>query len=139
MRKKSAVFGIPSCNTMEMMCYAYDLEGTDVFEILSEEEKICIWNGFGPDRFPKWLREALSITELDILPACYIHDLDFGVGGSKSEFYKANSRFKRNAFKCIDKCAGRFSLFYRLMMKAKIKAMQVICDLFGYKGWNKRK
>ena len=139
MEKTTLAFEIPSCNTMEMMCYAYDLEGTEVFELLSEEEKICIWNGFGPDRFPKWLRELLSLKESVILPACYIHDLDYGVGGSKKYFYKANRRFRKNACKCIDRCAGRFSFFYRQLLKVKIKIMEVLCNWLGYKGWNKKK
>ena len=131
-------FELPSWDTMEMLCYNYHLSGVEVFELLSDYEKGQEWNGFGPDRFPKWLRNFLSLREMSILPACYIHDLDFAVGGKKKYFYDSNKRFRKNALKCIERSKDNIGFLKQYYLKFKIFIIEIICNLFGYKGWNKK-
>lgn len=131
-------FELPSCDLMESICYNYRLDGVDVFELLSDDEKQSNWNGFGPDRFPRKLRTLLSLHEIAILPACYIHDMDYVVGGSKKQFYESNKRLRKNALVCIKKKEHIIGFFYKNYLQIKLWLLEKICNLFGYKGWNKK-
>ena len=139
MRSTSSIsFELPSIDTMETLCYNYYLDGVEVFELLSDDEKRSEWNGFGPNRFPKWLRNFLTLKEWVLLPACYIHDLDYAVGGSKKYFYASNRRFRKNAMKCIAKHDGFYWLPYKVYVILKIRLIEILCNLFGYRGWKKK-
>ena len=132
-------FELPSYDTMEMICYNYHLDGVEVFELLTDIEKQREWNGFGPNRFPRWLRNILSFCEMEILPACYIHDLDYAIGGKKKYFYASNKRFRKNALKCIERSKERIGFIKQQYLKFQIYIIEIICNLFGYKGWKKNK
>ena len=128
---------IPSYEIMEQKCYSYGLSGVEVFESLSDEEKKNTWNGIGPDSFPKWLREWLSKSNYLVLPACYIHDLDFTIGGNKKYFYIANKRLCNNSIKIlkIHKKYLNFFEYHFAIFRAYVAWK--LCDWFGYKGWHK--
>ena len=130
--------GIPACEHMELLCYSYNLDGTDVFDVLTESEKERTWNGIGPDSFPRWLREWLSKSHFLVLPACYIHDLDFVVGGSKKYFYAANKRLRNNTLKILKLHRSMLGFFKYHAAVIRAYVAWKLCDWFGYRGWNKR-
>lgn len=127
----------PTWQSMKYLALTYCLEGCEVFNILDDETKDREWNGIGPDRMPKIVRELLDKIFEDALPAACIHDFRFVIGGTKAQFYTSNAELKRNLFKCLRANKPKYSWFRYWLTKLKILIAVALCDKYGYKGWHK--
>lgn len=118
------------------ICQAAELEGLDLVRNFRLQELAEIYNGIGPDRFPEKLRLALDKLHPSLLPAVFIHDIQYHVGGTKADFSASNELFKSN---------GRKMAFYnyawydprRYIVWNKARFFGDLCQAFGWKGWNK--
>lgn len=126
---------LPKWEDMKYKAVLYSLEGCEVFKLLDDETKTKEWNGIGPDRFPKLVRDILDTMHEFVLPAACIHDFEYVVGGTKSDFYESNARLERNMRKCLKINRKEFSLIGYNLAKIKIKISKWICNNFGLKGW----
>lgn len=125
-------------SSMEFSAKQYGLNGTYLFCVLGTETKLKAWNGIGPKYFPLWARRLLSKLHTCILPAAYIHDLRFEMGGTKKNFKFANKEFLKNMKICLSMNKGRFTTVRMLVEKMRIRlAYRLVC-WFGWKSWNKK-
>jgi hypothetical protein len=95
------------------------------------------WNGLGPDRLPKRIRDFLDSLHKEVLPAACIHDFRFVIGGSKEEFYEANRELARNMYVCLRKNRRNFSMIGYWLARIRIRIAKILCDKFGWEGWHK--
>ena len=123
----------------ELMILAekYNLEHRDILQMYSISELTHIFNGIGPDRMPKWMREALGFLHPSLVVVALIHDVEFHVGGNEFEFKASNRRFRINGHKVAkQKYSWWNPLRYIVMRKASRFA--AYCQLFGCEGWRKK-
>lgn len=114
------------------------LEGVEILDNYSLDEIGQIYNGIGPDRFPDWLREAVTDSAGIFEPAAVIHDIEYNIGGTWQNFTDANERFKRNCYKLVKDEYGWWNpLRYAWLNKARRWAHY--CQMFGWEGFHKRK
>ena len=61
----------------------------------SDERLAGIYNGLGPDSFPRWLAPSLPTST-----RAFIHDIEWHESdGSKDSFDESNRRWKRNGYR----------------------------------------
>lgn len=99
----------------------------------SELQTIC--NGIGPECFPDWLREGISVMHPSLLPVAFIHDVEWHENdGRLSDFIASNHRFKRNGYKMAK---HRYAWFdpRRYIVMRQASRLARICLLFGYPAW----
>ena len=126
---------IPDWLTMKCEAIRLRLEGIEEFKKLTQEEKDKEWNGIGPDRFPAWFRNALSVLHKCVLPAACIHDFDFVVGGTIEEFHAANKRMKRNMKVCLKDSRKEFSFFGYHLARWRVHTAYRLVEKYGLPGW----
>ena len=129
---------LPTWEEMKYEAVRIGLEGCEVFKMLDDETKAKEWNGIGPDRFSKLLRDFLDTLHSEVLPAACIHDFRFVVGGSEADFHAANLELKRNMDSCLRFYRRNFSLVGYWLAKLRVVIAYHLCEMFGYEGWNKR-
>lgn len=123
-------------DSMEAKAKQYQLNGTSLFDILDIDTKIKAWNGVGPKYFPMWARRVLSKLHCCILPAAYIHDLRFEIGGTRKDFKSANKEFLKNMKICLRVNKSKFTAFGMIIERLRIKAVYRLVCWFGWKSWN---
>lgn len=128
---------LPSWRDMKYLALTYSLEGCEVFKELPEEVMDREWNGLGPDRLPKRIRDFLDKLYKEVLPAACIHDFRFVIGGTRQQFYAANAELKRNMNVCLRRNRRNFSMVGYWMAKIRVSIAKFLCDQFGWEGWNK--
>ena len=128
---------LPSWKDMKYLAMVYGLEGCEVFKLLDDETKEKEWNGLGPDRLPKKIRDFLDTMHKEVLPAACIHDFRFVIGGSKNDFHEANKELKRNMYKCVRANRREFSLVGYWIARVRIQLAYLLCEKYGYEGWHK--
>lgn len=119
------------------LCKDAELEGYGILELYSVKDLAEIYNGIGPDRFPKILREALSALHPTLLPCALIHDVQYHIGGSYEDFTIANKMFGDN---------GKKMAYYRYcwydprryLVAHKARIFAELCQTFGLNGYNKK-
>lgn len=119
------------------LCRDADLDGYGILELYSEEELSRIYNGIGPDRFPKILRDALSALHPTLLPCALIHDVQYHIGGSYEEFTLANKMFGENGKKMA---YYRYAWYdpRRYLVAYKARVFADLCQFRGWDGYNKK-
>lgn len=122
---------------MKVEALRIGLEGCEVFGMLDDETKSKEWNGIGPDRMPKKVRDFLDKLFADALPAACIHDFRFVIGGSKKKFHESNSELKWNLKKCLRYYRKHYTLIGYWMTRFEINVAVYLCNKYGYEGWNK--
>ena len=101
------------------------------FNNLSDEEIQKYCNGIGAEFFPKFLRKWL--TELFFIfeaTAC-VHDIEYAIGGSYWTFTIANIRFAVNGIKAALRMQSIKFACYAVLFG-------ILCQIFGYKAFNKK-
>ena len=59
----------------------------------SDERLAGIYNGLGPDSFPRWLRAVLTDLNPLLRPVAFIHDIEWHESdGSKDSLVESNRR-----------------------------------------------
>lgn len=112
-----------------------ELEGTWFFQWYSPEELAVIYNGIGPDRFPDWLREIITASAELFEPAALIHDLEYFLGGGKTDFTAANERFRRN---CDTLTRRKYPWWspLRYILFNRARRWTNYCELFGTENYH---
>ena len=119
------------------LCKEADLEGYGVLELFNEEALAEIYNGIGPDRFPKILRDALSALHPSLLPCALIHDVQYHIGGDYEDFTFANKMFGENGKRMAYYRYGWYDP-RRYLVAHKARVFAELCQSFGWKGFNKK-
>lgn len=111
------------------------LEGVEVFSNFSWKEMKHIYNGIGPDAFPDWLRDIVTESAGLFEPAALIHDLQFEVGGTETDFDKANDMFERNCKALVKDYYGWYNPMRYLWLN-KARRWANYCRMFGRDSFN---
>lgn len=127
---------LPPWTDMKYLSILYGLEGCEVYKMLDDETKEREWNGIGPNRMSKKIRDFLDKLYKEILPAACIHDFRFVIGGTIIDFHNANSELKRNMLKCLRANRRSFSMIGYWLSKVKIHIGYLLCEKYGKEGWN---
>ena len=114
-----------------------NLKGKEIVKDFGIAEIERIYNGLGPDRFPDWLREIITLASGLFEPAALIHDLRFHVGGTREDFTAANDEFRENCYTLIDAAYSwydprRYTWRFRAWRYARY------CERFGWEGYTKK-
>lgn len=113
------------------------LEHCDVLYKVTDEELREQFNGVGPDRWPKEIRNILSGILWDVLEAVEIHDVDYYIGGDRDEFHEANLVLGKN----VRKLARRKYRWWkprRWFLVELSYRMTELTERYGWEGWNKK-
>lgn len=114
------------------------LENVEILDKYSFLDVFKIYNGIGPDRFPKALREFLNTLHPTLQVVALIHDIEYHEGGTREQFTASNERFYRNgktaAFDAYSWYDPR-----RYLVWNKARQFSNLCELFGWSGWTKPK
>lgn len=129
---------LPPWEEMKYEAVRIGLSGCEVFKMLDDETKAKEWNGLGPDRLPKKIRDFLDTLYTEVLPAACIHDFRFVIGGTKEDFHTANYELKLNMYQCLRFYRRNFSLVGYWLAKLRVVIAYHLCESFGYEGWNKK-
>lgn len=82
---------------MRRLCKSLELEGADILDRYTDDQLAEIYNGIGPDSFPKWLVGLLDHTSPSMGPACMLHDVEWHESdGTKKTFTATNERLVKN-------------------------------------------
>ena len=114
-----------------------NLKGKEIVKDFGIAEIERIYNGLGPDRFPDWLREIITLASGLFEPAALIHDLRFHVGGTREDFTAANDEFRENCYTLVDAAYSwydprRYTWRFRAWRYARY------CERFGWEGYTKK-
>jgi len=126
---------LPPWEDMKYEAVRIGLEGCEVFKILDDETKAKEWNGIGPDRLPKIIRDFLDKLFVEVLPAACIHDFRFVIGGTEEEFHYANRELRQNMVSCIRFYRQKYTMVGYWMARIRIQIAFVLCENFGMPGW----
>jgi hypothetical protein len=125
---------LPSIFTLVASAKKMNLDGCDVFDEFTDKELEEQYNGVGPDRFAKWIRDTLSYLLWDCLEGVAIHDMDYYKGGTLDEFHEANRRLKINTRKIARKKFKWYQIKrWKLYMVAPV--LQRMTEKYGLEGW----
>ena len=119
------------------LCEAAELEGREILAKYTPEALAEIYNGIGPDRFPKILRDALSALHPTLLPCALIHDVQYHIGGTYEDFTVANKMFGENGRKMAYWRYGWYDP-RRYLVANKARVFAELCQAFGWEGYNKK-
>lgn len=117
-------------------CYEYELDGRIVLKNFTSDELVAIYNGTGPEWMSEKARKVLDTLSKDLLPAVLIHDVEFHIGGSRTNFYFVNERLRHN---CIVLAKSKYGWWrprrYRLLAQANLFAdLCQACGKLAYNG-----
>ena len=126
---------LPSIFELVESAKKLELDGCNVFDKFTREELEEQYNGVGPDRFAKWIRDALSYLLWDCLEGVAIHDMDYYEGGTIDEFHAANRRLKVNTRKIARKKFKWYQIKrWKLYFVAPV--LYKATEKYGLEGWN---
>lgn len=112
------------------------LENVEILDKYSFLDVFKIYNGIGPDRFPKALREFLNTLHPTLQVVALIHDIEYHEGGTRKQFTESNDRFCRNGKTAA---FAEYSWYdpRRYLVWYKARQFRNLCELFGWSGWTK--
>lgn len=112
------------------------LENVEILDKYSFLDVFKIYNGIGPDRFPKALREFLNTLHPTLQVVALIHDIEYHEGGTRKQFTESNDRFYRNGKTAA---FAEYSWYdpRRYLVWNKARQFSNLCELFGWSGWTK--
>ena len=114
----------------------HGLDGREILDRFDETQLKTIYNGIGPDRFPKWLRVIITKSNGLFEPAALIHDVRYHIGGTKDDFTAANDEFRTNCYTLVKAAYSwhdprRYKWLFRAWRYAGY------CQEFGWEGYTK--
>ena len=111
------------------------LENREIIGGYTMPELCSIYNGIGPDAFPEWLRNFVTVLNPALEPAAFIHDIEWHESDRSSEkFHESNARLERN-------CRRIAALKYcrldprRYLLVRQDSRFAGLCDRFGWSVW----
>lgn len=113
-----------------------NLFGREILTWFSEEDIAEIYNGIGPDRFPKWLRDIITEANGLFEPAALIHDVRYHIGGTFEDFTAANKEFRENCYTLVKAVYGWYDP-RRYKWRFRAWRYAGYCQEFGWSGYNK--
>ena len=114
----------------------YGLDNRWIADKYSDEQLAGIYNGLGPDSFPRWLRAVLTDLNPLLRPVAFVHDIEWHESDGSVEAFKAsNDRFRANGFKVADADHPLWSL-RRWMVRHQAAKFARLCQKFGWRGWS---
>ena len=114
-----------------------NLRGRGILNEFTIEEIQHIYNGLGPDRFPDWLRDIVTMANGLFEPAAMIHDLRYHIGGTKADFTAANDEFRENCYTLVDAAYAWYDP-RRYIWRFRAWRYAGYCEEFGWEGYNKK-
>lgn len=114
-----------------------NLRGRGILNEFTIEEIQHIYNGLGPDRFPDWLRDIVTMANGLFEPAAMIHDLRYHISGTKADFTAANDEFRENCYTLVDAAYAWYDP-RRYIWRFRAWRYAGYCEKFGWKGYNKK-
>ncbi len=94
-----------------------------------------IYNGLGPDSFPRWLRAVLTDFNPLLRPVAYIHDIEWHeADGSREAFDASNKRWKRNGYR-VAQVEFRAWDPRRYLLMNRVRRFGNYCQAFGWSAW----
>ena len=94
-----------------------------------------IYNGLGPDSFPRWLRAVLTGLNPLLRPVAFIHDIEWHESnGSKESFDESNRRWKRNGYR-VAQVEFRAWDPRRYLLMNRVRRFGNYCQAFGWNAW----
>lgn len=114
-----------------------NLKGGEIAQDFTISEIERIYNGLGPDRFPDWLRELITLASGLFEPAALIHDLRYHVGGTKADFTAANDEFRENCYTLVDAAYAWYDPL-RYIWRFRAWRYARYCERFGWEGYTKK-
>lgn len=135
MNERGKMKEIEEVENILRQCVDCGLDGMEITEQFTLEELASIYNGIGPDRFPEVLRTALDKLNPSLLPVAFIHDIQYHVGGTKSDFTAANTLFKTNGKRMAFATYGWYDP-RRYLVWNTARRFGNLCERFGLKGYN---
>ena len=114
-----------------------EFEGKEIVKDFTIAEIEAIYNGIGPDRFPEWLRDIITMANGLFQPAALIHDLRFDIGGTKEDFTAANDEFRENCYALVNAAYAWYDpRRYKWLFRAWRYAGY--CEEFGWEWYHKK-
>lgn len=111
------------------------LEGREVIGKYNTQELCSIYNGIGPDAFPKWLRNGISALNPSLAVVAFIHDIEWHESDGSQEGFKAsNDRFRKNGILMADAEYPWYSP-RRYLVRHQARKFAMLCQKFGWSGW----
>ena len=113
------------------LCREIHAFAPDSFWTASNSELAQAYNGIGPDRWPAWMRIAVTVLLRPFQAAAFVHDWEYSLPGkSYRAFTSANWRLAANtAREALYDC--RISLVPAGIIAA------VLCQFFGYAAYHR--
>ena len=114
-----------------------NLKGRAILNKFTIEQIRQIYNGLGPDRFPRWLREIVTLANGLFEPAALIHDVRYHIGGTKEDFTAANDEFRENCYTLVN---AAYSWYDPRRYTWRFRAWRYAgyCEEFGWEGYTKK-
>lgn len=128
-------FRLPSVHELVKRAEKYNLWHLHSLQQIPEDRLLDDYNGVGPDRWPEWLRNAVSWLLQDILEAVIIHDEDYTIGGNYADFLEANAVLADNICILAKKKYG-FWRIRRYFLLALAPQIEQLTNRYGWVGWN---
>ena len=111
------------------------LENCGILRKYTLMELSAIYNGIGPDSFPEWLRNFISVLHPSLAVVALIHDVEWHESDkSKEKFAESNARFKRNGYKVAESEFGWYNPRRYIVMN-QARRFGNICQFFGWNAW----
>lgn len=138
MEKVALHFSKEEIKALERIARSANLEGLDVLDQYTDDEKIESFNGTGGASMPEWKRYILTKLTGRKLPAILIHDMQYRRGGTEAERKETNSQLERNMMKlhAYDLTSGNYSPEWWWRYASR-KAKEVTDSDEAKAGWGK--
>lgn len=121
---------------LKIKAEALQLENAEILNKYNMQQLCSIYNGIGPDKFPEWMRDFISILHPSLELAAFIHDVEWHeTDKSKEKFKESNERFKRNGYTVAK---AEFSWYdpRRYVVMNQARRFGNYCHLFGWDTWS---
>ena len=113
------------------------LENASILDKYTDEQLASrVYNGIGPESFPKWLREVIDFLNPSLEPVALIHDAEwYETDRTKASFEASNRRFRSNGIRMAKATYGWWNpLRYRVRRQAKLFSLACGTQA-GWKAW----
>ena len=113
----------------------YGLDDRWIADKYTDEELAKIYNGLGPDSFPRWLRAVITDLNPLLEPVASIHDIEWHeADGSREAFNAANQRWTRNGDR-VAPVEVRAGDPRRYLLMNRVRRFGNYCQAFGWSAW----
>ena len=126
------MYTIEQIAALRQKCYELNLKNCHILDKYADEELQTIFNGIGPETFPKFARKLVDAINPLLLPVALIHDVEwYESAGTYVHFKESNSRMRTNGEICA-KAAHAWYNPLRYLTIYKAHKLATLCDLGGW-------